>query len=202
MLSAAPRRVLASSPYWAARSHPCNSPWPGTSTSADQSSRQAASFAAKTRSQPRRAARCAVSRASSAGAREVRAVSTPTYFSKVYVRPARTGAACADAPVRRVSTTPEPLRIVCATAPSTPVPSVRNVPSSRSVIRRAPRSSSRPVTVAVPLQRGVIRRRTAPAWTSERSASTSYTRSVARPSAVVHRSEVRTRPQERKTVCR
>ncbi|CAM5614388.1 hypothetical protein SMICM304S_04307 [Streptomyces microflavus] len=126
MLSEEPRRVLARSPYWVERSHPWSRRSPGTRTSADQASRQAVSFAAKIRSQPRRAARCAASRASSAGAREVRAVSTPTYFSKVYVVPSRTGVgrgAVRDSG-RSVSTTPEPRRIVCATAPSTPVPSV------------------------------------------------------------------------------
>lgn len=58
------------------------------------------------------------------------------------------------------------------------------------------------MTVAVPVQCGVIRSRTAPVCTSERSASTSYVRSVARPSDVVQRSDVRTSPHRRNTVWR
>ncbi len=90
MLSREPVRVEARSPYWAERSHFCRSGLPGTDTSADQSRRQTAAFSARTADQPRSAAPREASRAVVRGAREVSAVSTPTYFSNVYVRPAVT----------------------------------------------------------------------------------------------------------------
>lgn len=161
MLSEESGLVLASRPYCVARSQAWRSGLPGVLTSAAQALRQAAALSAVTPDQPRPAARSAAVLAEVRGSREVSEVSTPTYFSKVYERPALT----------RVVRAPSVPRWTIA--PSVPVPSARNVPSSATVTLRAPRSSSLLVTVAVPLQCGVIRRRTAPVWASERSASTS-----------------------------
>lgn len=126
MLSREPVRVDASSPYCAARSHFWRSGPLGTEMSAAQSRRQAAAFAASTPDQPRRAARREASRAEARGSGEVSAVSTPTYFSKVYVRPARTRCVLRAATGAPGPGPPE--RTVWTIAPLIPVPRVRNVP--------------------------------------------------------------------------
>ena len=181
-------------------------------------SAQAEACPASTADQPVLAAAWDAEIADCSGADDVSAVSTPTNFANSYDAPLRASKVISWLAVRFCAVPADESDFggtavlnVEATAPSLPVVVRKATSTVRApvtapppvwVTLRAPAPSITSVTVAGPFHRGVIVSFTAPTCGRSRAASTSYTRSVARPARGVHVSDVRRTPQRRKSVWR
>src|SRR5438093_7232271 len=100
MLASCPRRELASSEYMLARTHACSSGRPATTMSLRHSLLHSRALPASSCRHPLAAAARDARSAACRGARELRAVSTPTYLMSSYDLPSRTGKVTAWRAVR------------------------------------------------------------------------------------------------------